>query len=118
MSSIVRSILFCAAALSFGAALPARALADDSLSDSYAFPVPYRPSDGPHITFTNLPASITIRIFTLNGDLVRKISTDAGDGQIEWDVDNEDGEPVKSGVYLFLLESGGQKKRGKLLVLR
>ena len=105
------------AALILSAGAPAL-IADDSLSDAFAFPVPYRPSDGDDIIFTNLPASVTIKIFTLNGDIVRHFSTDAGDGQIEWNVANEDGDPVLSGVYLYLIESGDQIKRGKLLVIR
>jgi hypothetical protein len=117
---IVLKLAFCSfllSALIQGGGTPA-ARADDSLADAFAFPVPYRPSDGPDIVFTNLPDAVSIRIFTLNGDIVRNLSSDASGGQLEWNVANEDGDPVLSGVYLYLIESGGQTKRGKLLVIR
>jgi hypothetical protein len=99
--------------------------------DAYAFPVPWRPN-GPlagagagqtgtlsgGITFTNLPSIAQIRIFTLSGLLVRDITHSDGTAQLNWDVRNENGEDVVSGTYIFVIESAGTRKTGKLVVIR
>lgn len=99
-------------------------------SETFAFPVPWRPS-GPNagsgagqtgteaggITFTNLPDGGTIRIYTLSGGLIKVIRHSSG-LQEQWDGRSDAGEPVGSGTYLWVVESGGAKKSGKLAVIR
>lgn len=53
------------------------------------------------IKFINLPKACTIRIFTLNGVLVRTIKKDNTDTYVEWDLKNEADIPVAGGVYLI-----------------
>ena len=90
-----------------------------TLTNSYSFPNPYKPSDGhTTITFTNLAAQCTIRIFSLSGELVKTISESDGDGQNSWDVTNEGGEALHSGLYLYVISSTDDVKKGKLVVIR
>jgi hypothetical protein len=35
-----------------------------------------------------------------------------------WDLKNKQGQPVASGIYLYRLESGGNKKSGKIALIR
>ncbi len=60
---------------------------------------------------TNLPERCVIRIFTLNGVLVRTFNKNSADPALEWDLKNESGVPVASGVYLIHVDAGelGQK---------
>ncbi len=54
------------------------------------------------VTFVNLPASCTIRIFTIAGQLVRTIehtATSTNDITRNWDLRNENNLPVASGFY-------------------
>lgn len=97
----------------------------DDVSDVYAFPVPFRPSAGninrygswsTGITFTNLPSSGVIRIYTVNGLLVRELGI-ASNPQI-WDVKNSIGQTVASGVYIWEVLVGTNRKTGKLVVIR
>lgn len=63
-----------------------------------------------YVTFTHLPATAKIRIFTLAGDVVRTI--DHSNGTFErWDLRNQDGIPVASGIYIVHIDLGniGQK---------
>jgi len=108
--------------------------ADGSASDSFVFPVPWRPH-GPNagtgsgqtgteadgLTFSNLPSECTLKIYTIAGDLVRQIQhSDTGGliGQEKWDARTTHGEAVASGVYLWRVESSVDGKNGKLMIIR
>jgi hypothetical protein len=53
------------------------------------------------IKFINLPKACTIKIFTLNGVLVRTLKKDNTETYVEWDIKNEADIPVAGGVYLI-----------------
>jgi len=66
--------------------------------------------DEPFVTFTNLPERVTVKIFTLMGVLVRTL--DEGDKILgtnspflEWNLQNQDGLRVASGMYLVIVSS-------------
>jgi len=102
------------------------------VSDAYAYPVPFSPN-GPNagtgpgqtgtgaggITFTNLPARAVITVFNVRGERVWRGEENTGAGKLVWNVRNSGGHKVASGVYIYLLKnSSGEKKTGKLMVLR
>jgi len=89
------------------------------LSDAYAYPVPFIPSRGDtEITFTNISPLCTIKIYTLNGELVRTIEHTSGATSYSWDVTNDRGDRLGSGVYLYLIKDAKNKKKGKLIIIR
>ncbi|MBI4351404.1 MAG: T9SS type A sorting domain-containing protein [Elusimicrobia bacterium] len=101
------------------------ALPDADVTPVYAFPVPFRPNAGNAarygswsdlITFTNLPVQGKIRIYTVTGALVRELAVTPP--SMKWDVKNKDGELVGSGVYLWEVTSGKNRKTGKLVVIK
>lgn len=74
------------------------------------------------IHFTNLPHNCTIRIFTLDGDLVRKIEhhcapDDTRSMHERWDLINDDGLQVVSGIYLYTVESQHGSQIGKIVII-
>lgn len=102
---------------------------DTEVSEVYAYPVPFRPNVGNParygcwsgcanngITFTNLPSEGTIRIYTISGRLVREMNI-ASNPQ-SWDVANSAGQVVASGLYLWEVRSGHNRKTGKLIVIK
>jgi len=90
-----------------------------ALSSAYAFPNPYKPSLGhTTITFTNLASQCTIKIYTIAGELVKTITEASGTGQSVWDVKNEAGEPLASGLYIYLIKNNIDTKTGKLVIVR
>jgi subtilisin family serine protease len=95
--------------------------AAESLSGAYVFPNPYKGNGAggePGVMFASLPERATIRVFTLRGTLVRTIDHNNASGASRWDLDNDRGEAVAGGVYLYTIESNGTTVRGKLAVLR
>ena len=89
------------------------------LSDAYAYPVPFIPSRGDtEITFTNISPLCTIKMYTLNGELVRTIEHTSGATSYSWDVTNDRGDRLGSGVYLYLIKDAKNKKKGKLIIIR
>ncbi len=71
------------------------------------FPNPYR-GDNPQetskferkITFTHLPEKVEIRIFNVAGQQVRLLEKNAPSQFLNWDLLNESGLPVASGLYI------------------
>jgi hypothetical protein len=74
------------------------------------------------IHFTNLPHKCTIRIFTIDGDLVRQIEHDMpkdypGSMHEEWDLITRNTQMIVSGIYYYSVESEYGNQIGKLVVI-
>jgi hypothetical protein len=80
-------------------------------------PHPFQPDRDVRLQFAHLPANTSLHIFTLRGELVWAGSTEHG-GSIYWPGENRSGHAAASGVYLYLLEGGGETKRDKLVLIR
>ncbi len=83
-----------------------------------------RPPDRTRIIhFANLPPKCTIRIFTIDGDMVREIvhNMDSGDPMAtheEWDLITRNTQMVVSGLYYWTVEDeNGDVQIGKLVVI-
>jgi hypothetical protein len=91
------------------------------LANVRAYPVPYKPSRNANgIRFDGLSSAGTIKIYTLDGDLVKTIPfSDSNGGFVVWNpVVNESGDPLASDVYVYVVENPEQKKTGKIMVVR
>lgn len=69
-------------------------------------------ADEPFVTFSNLPEDVTIRIYSLSGILLRTLTTSnkaygATSPFLNWDLKNESGLRVASGMYLAIVSSPG-----------
>jgi hypothetical protein len=60
------------------------------------------------VYFNHLPADCTIRIYTMSGELVKKLihRSTIDDGKEYWDLTTEDNFPIAFGVYLFHVDAG------------
>lgn len=102
-----------------------RRAGEDRLAKINVFPNPYLGSSGRErflrqtfVTFSNLPQKCKIRIFTLNGDLVRVINRDNPNSSLEdWNLRNDYNIPVASGMYLVHIETEFGNKVLKLGVI-
>lgn len=56
------------------------------------------------VKLTNLPTKCTVRIFTLNGALVRTFNKDSEEPDQEWDLKNDYGVPIASGLYIIHID--------------
>jgi hypothetical protein len=73
------------------------------------------------LRFVNLPETATVRIYTLNGTLVRVLEHNdpLGGGDLVWDLRNRNNQFVASGVYFFVAEGpNGNKHTGKFTVVQ
>ncbi|HHI03517.1 MAG TPA: hypothetical protein ENL22_08350 [candidate division Zixibacteria bacterium] len=74
------------------------------------------------IHFTNLPHKCTIRIFSIDGDLIRKIEHDEQKDfpqsmHEEWDLITRNTQMVVSGIYYYSIESEYGSQVGKLVII-
>jgi hypothetical protein len=79
----------------------------------------YDPNPGSYaIKFHHLPETCTIRIYNLAGELVRTLEKDDPATPIaEWDILTENGLPVASGIYIYVVDAEGfGQKIGKMAV--
>ncbi len=71
------------------------------------------------ITFYELPHTVTIRIFTEAGDLVRTIIHNEDSGSDYWNMTNENGQTIASGVYIVVFQTpDGGVSYQKLVIAR
>jgi hypothetical protein len=83
------------------------------------YPNPWRSDKhaGKNVIFANLPLSSTVKIFTVSGHLARDLGT--VNGSVAWDLTNDSGDKVASGVYIYLItDSQGDKVKGKVAVIK
>lgn len=89
------------------------------LSEVLTYPNPCRLTAGQtNIMFANLTREATIKILTSTGEVIREIRETDGNGGVEWDLKDENGELVSSGIYLYYVTSDGHTKIGKLAIVR
>ena len=87
-------------------------------SETRVYPNPFRPGRGAAgIRFDHLPVGSTVKIHTIQGLPLRTLSAD-NDQSVLWDMTNDNGRLVASGVYVAELEKDGIKKRIKIVVER
>jgi len=92
-----------------------QAVAEDALEDIRIVPNPYYAYSkyetsklDNRIIITNLPQTVTVRIYTINGTLVRTLEKD--DDTItflEWDLKNQSRVPIASGMYIYHIDAPG-----------
>ena len=59
------------------------------------------------VKFINLPPQCTIKIFNINGDLIRTLKKDNSDTYFDWDLKNEYRIPISGGVYICYVSAPG-----------
>jgi hypothetical protein len=88
-------------------------------AEPHAFPNPFVGKNHTNITFTDLPGSGWIKIFTINGEEVASLRLSPGELTKQWDVTNSAGKKLASGVYLYFINpENGPENEGKLVVIR
>jgi len=61
--------------------------------------------DEPYVTFNNLPENVTIKIYSLSGVLLRTLDKSDPSSILRWDLENESGLRVASGMYIALVSN-------------
>ena len=76
-----------------------------------------------YVSFNNLPSAATLDIYSLGGVYVRSLehssSSESSNGQhVKWDLNNQYGYPVASGMYIVRINADGKEKILKLAVVQ
>jgi hypothetical protein len=88
-------------------------------TDAKIYPNPYNINSATPVRFEFSGAGGgEVRIYTISGKLVKKITTEAGITYINWYCQNEGNNKITRGIYLYTLTDGnGKKVRGKLAIV-
>jgi hypothetical protein len=75
------------------------------------------------IHFVNLPTEATIRIYSIDGDLVREINhpdphLSDSDSHLAWDLVSRNIQAVVSGIYIYAIESKLGTQIGKIVIIK
>lgn len=70
------------------------------------------------INFTHLPVPCTVRVFTIDGDLVQTLHHTGPRGDLEWNLLTSENRPIVSGMYFYHVESDLGEKLGRFAVIR
>lgn len=71
-----------------------------------------------NLAFEYLPSPCTIKIFTVDGDLVQTIEHTSNSGREEWNLLSSERRPVASGIYFYHVKSSLGEKVGRFAVIR
>ncbi|MDD5688263.1 MAG: right-handed parallel beta-helix repeat-containing protein [Elusimicrobia bacterium] len=85
------------------------------LSKVKIYPNPYNPKkQSQGLTIDGLSDNTVIKIYTINGELITKLSESGG--SVVWDGKNAGGKLVASGVYIVYIEAATEIKKLKIAV--
>ncbi len=104
---------------SLGTASGSVTLVPGDLSGVRVYPNPWRSDRHSvrQITFDQLTVNSTVKIFTVSGHWVKTLPTSST--SVTWDLTNDSGDRVASGVYMYLITADqGQKKTGQVVVIK
>jgi len=97
----------------------------ENLSDVYFYPSPAKIDNGNGIlTFANLPKYAEITIWDLNGRKIISLGEKDGDGGVNWNFKDLNGEMINSGIYIYrivMLDSKNNEidnKLGKIAIIK
>jgi subtilisin family serine protease len=97
----------------------------NDLSDVYVYPNPAEIGSGATaITFANLPQYAQITIWTLDGIKVGEVEEQDGNGGVDYNLKNLNGELLNSGIYIYRIimldqfNNESDEKIGKFAVVR
>ena len=90
------------------------------LSGAYVFPNPVRLSDTPEgAMVAGLPREADVTVLSVDGRMIRRLQERDGDGGVRWDVRDDAGRAVPSGVYLVRITMpDGPSRLVRVAVLR
>lgn len=86
----------------------------NSLQDVKVVPNPYYGANslessvsGRFVTFTRLPRECSIKIYTINGDMIKLLQKNDNNSTMLWNMTNIENVPVASGMYIILVDAPG-----------
>ena len=86
------------------------------LSKINVFPNPVRHYLGQtQVNFSNVTSQVRIRIYNIRGSLVRDIELGNAGNSVQWNLKNQSGQEVASGIYIYRIEAKGTESKQYIL---
>jgi len=73
----------------------------EDLEEIYTYPNPVNINSHNMMTFANLTVKAKIQIFDITGKFIKSIDETDGNGGVEWDLKDNNGNIIPSGIYLY-----------------
>ena len=89
----------------------------NSLKDIKIYPQPLKPQHD-KLIFANLPGDVEITIYNMNGRKIKDLRAETYFGGISWDLKDDSGHAVTSGIYLFNVIWKNTSEQGKIVIIR
>lgn len=70
------------------------------------------------ITFANLRQQTRVQILSEHGKVVKTLLKNGSNGDLDWDLTNDSGDAVASGIYLYRIIENEKERMGKLAIVR
>jgi hypothetical protein len=88
--------------------------------DVRVYPNPYIFTGSNPVTFSVSGATgADISIYTISGKLVKKLQITSGQNEIDWNIDNEIGNDITNGLYIYVIVNDqGNRKTGKFVITK
>jgi len=98
----------------------------NNLTNVYTYPNPWDVRKNPpsFVAIAGVPAGATVKIFTISGFLVKDltatgVSASGVKNAVNWDLTNNSGQSVASGLYFYLVKTSDQTLvHGKIAIIR
>ena len=93
--------------------------AESTYDNLFAYPNPVRPDYGGDVTITGMMEGSLVKIADASGNVIRQLKSTGG--MTTWDCCDQNGEPVKTGVYLILCSQSNASSNAavtKIAVIR
>ncbi len=101
------------------------AISQDEIDQINVYPNPYygfheleASRSDKYVSFNHLPEKATIRVFTMGGTMVREINKNDATQFATWDLANQYGYPVASGLYIIHIDTPYGEKILKLALVQ
>jgi hypothetical protein len=88
-----------------------------NLKELIVYPQPVR-QDVNEVIFANITEDTEINIFDIQGHLIIRLKENDKNGGIPWNLRNENGEKVSSGIYIYYAKNNNEVKSGKIAIVR
>ncbi len=88
------------------------------LSGVTFYPQPLRRKTADKLKITGVPADAKIYIYTPSGQMIRELNVSLFNQSLYWDLKNNRGNSVGSGVYIVIVKKGNEEIIKKIMVLR
>jgi subtilisin family serine protease len=89
----------------------------NSIDDLMVYPQPAVVQNG-WLMFSNIAEGTLIKIFDINGHLINQLEEVDQNGGVRWNLRDQSGNTVSSGIYIYHATFDNQTKLGKLTVVK